>query len=360
MFNLKKISASLSMALVIASFNLNAMKSQQGNSQELAVGEGFPAPAVNLQSTLDQIPDFDDYFFDRVYVHSNEERGNILKNFKNIARKSNGNTIVGVSGFEILNIASQRRHVDKIIVLDANPLVIRFWIGILELIKKEASYPEFLNEIHSYLETNSYWLYNYRVACELASCLYKNETENISIDEKVFKILEMHKNNALRPDDIEYFNARLKYFSAKDCEEIKKISNSPNSWLFSPETYKHIRQIALNNGILIKLMSLANEQSMSLFGKFLTEHDLVIDTFYISNVAYVTELASTDKLLRNIAILVHSNGGFLLYYSKLLQQGATCYTQKVANIQESARQKSLPALAQTFKSLILTDFRIIN
>jgi|GEM_PF-6677950 len=307
----------------------------------------------DLQESLDQVPGQEGPTnVELVYVNSNEVAGNTFENLSTIDNNPDANTVVGVGGFDVLNMAIQRRNqITTIIVLDIHPPTIHFWQRILAIVRAEPNRDLALQRIATYIAEDAVTLFGDRVGSAFAS---KRLARRVRITmEELSKVLNAGTFGPTAHDEIK----RMIDDAAKTIiETLQNQIQLSSHWLHSQATYDFIRQIALNNHLLIRRMDITNTVSMSAFQAFLAQHQLVIDTFYVSNVAYVMPPQTLIPFFRNLAALIRNNAGFSIVYSFKKTKNDTLFKKQILIFGQTSRHKAELDLAAIIVKKIYSNF----
>jgi hypothetical protein len=208
---------------------------------------------------------YDDYMH-RIFLTTNEVRhGELLQRVAKIpirgdtfieAHQGAGKTIIAVSGFCGLNIASARGEeveneidLNTIIMIDRSTKVEAFWEAMKKIITSSKTRQEVIVKLYKLLEHDMFRIDDY------------------STDKQV----------------IEW---GLKYIPRKDLE--REISRGL-SWLSHVKRFKKIKYIFDNGRFIFKRVDLADQASMKSFRKCIKKSQCSLDTVYVSNIAEYLE-----------------------------------------------------------------------
>lgn len=240
---------------------------------------------INLCKIFSHIPAplkrFDD-FKHKPWIVTNEV--NTKETLRKVANQPpKGNLIVAVSCFFGLNVASVRRNLEYVILVDRGMLV-----------------NEFLNETA-------------KIVTE-TSCREK-AIENISSH-------IVQKNGSYFQDQPNAAERKVGLLR----EEIVEGT----SWLSTDESYHHIRNLFLLERVAIKRLDLCDPEAMKLLAAAIKTHQLSVDTFYLSNVhEYASLEGQESQLYEGVGSLISPSSYIinshvtpsLLLMQRLVQKG---------------------------------------
>jgi hypothetical protein len=229
-------------------------------------------PLLSLQQTFDTIPDseYREHTEDRVFLTSNELKQAATLD---ILQKAaiHGNTIIGVSGFFTLNMASVRgikaahnaAEIDTIIMIDRSTRVEHFWTQMKGIIAESAT--------------------------------------SIEATSKVIELIEREKERYYKNEK------QPPHFHAdRYIEGLHDDIRSSQSWLSSEDQFTKIKRIFARGRFVFKRLDLLEPSSFLRFAVVLSSNGLQVDTLYISNVAeYVSRSpALLSKLAASVSFLI--------------------------------------------------------
>jgi len=151
-----------------------------------------------------------------------------------------GNTVVGCSGLELLNIAACRgKSITNIVAIDINPNLMAFWVGIAKIILSNKT-PQGAH------------------ACISEMIVHKSFTLFGGIDASL--------------------RAATNYIKKLVTEVLTGLS-----FLSSERKYRNIRKIFIEKHFQFLNYDITKQMDMLNLGAIMLKHDLTLDTFYITN-----------------------------------------------------------------------------
>lgn len=258
-----------------------------------------------------------DDFPHRVFIVTNEQgQKETLEKLER--HKTNGNTIIGVSGFFTLNAASIRaskvedkakEQIEHIILIDCSKRVHDFWMNMRKIIEKA----------NNHLET-------------------AEETKKLLLEKKDFYYggSPRHSSETIANG----FITRLE-------DEI----SSGLSWLSNKERFQKIKDIFDRGNFTCLQVNLCEQEAMDAISETMTEKGMTLDAFYTSNVRDYAEqdglLSSFQKSLNRIitpkAFIIDTRPTKNAYNQKNLPQ------QRLIRRNTSSMKECFPAIADIGK-----------
>lgn len=253
-----------------------------------AGGAGVPTEAptsapISLQDALRALPSYEtrhNTIHDRVFLTTNESLQ--TKTLGILKRQPvNGNTLIGVSGFFTLNIASVRGiesetslfDIDTIIIVDRAPCVEYFWSMAKDIILSSHTAAETARKIELVIIFNA---------------------------DRFFA-----KSSPHPPRD----------HAVLDIEALRGEIASSTSWLSTDAKFAKIKRIFKNDRFIFKRMDLLEPKTFHDMATVLKAQGCVVDTLYISNVSeYVDRspglldalASSVDHIAGPETLIVHT------------------------------------------------------
>ncbi|MES2121707.1 MAG: hypothetical protein V4492_02885 [Chlamydiota bacterium] len=201
------------------------------------------------------------------YVVSNEDQ---QVAFEKLARQPvTGNTLIGTSGLNILNIAALRgiraatnpETIEQIIVIDRSLLMEHFWGKVEEIITSSDDRETALEKIKSHV--TEYRAYYFRNGSEMAP---------------ISAVLSQLTQDGLHRKMANDVLSRL----------IRQVQ-SGDSCFSSDASFARVKRVFNNNRFLFLRMDFENKTSMDLLARRLQENQMTTDLIYLSNIAEFIE-----------------------------------------------------------------------
>lgn len=187
----------------------------------------------------------------RLFITGNQEKA--VETLNDVSKtQRQGQVILGVSGFFLLNIASLDRSLNQqleppyVILLDVSEQANVFWKEMIPIIKRSSSASETYQNMEQYL-----------------------------------------KDNADNFNGIQYVDYTINLM-------IQEIMNG-QTWLSTYEQFNTIKAIVEKDRLIFKLLDLNDPTKLEALDRVLSHHALSLDIIYLSN---TREYAEDDKVLK--------------------------------------------------------------
>ena len=255
--------------------------------------------SISLQDRLNNIPSSQtvDDWNHRVFLATNETMQE--KTLQILGKKElNGNAMLGVSGFFLLNAAAVRPGdgIDTLILVDNSKRVADFWAEMKSIIEKATNRKEVVQKAKELLTRN---------ATEYFSG--ESDVPNDSLKEQLFLFdLEM--------------NQRL-------------------SWLSSNEKFERIQKIFKSSGFAFKSLDLSDTAAVETLVSTLSDAGVKLDSVYISNVALAMHTQTQKESFRSSMDKLLQPGLFTILVKP---QSCSTHVLPEQHIIKRADQKAIP------------------
>lgn len=218
---------------------------------------------------------------------------------------------VGFSGWHNFDIMAQR-HSSGGLVCDINPENALFLHTVLKYVRRYESRDDFINKINRYIE----------------KYCYEGQRTNKNLKSYQKKHCEKSIKFSINVSDEDPY---VDHYSV--LEEINLERKRETSWLYTDSSYAYIRELALNDKIVLITENICAQDTFNAIKNTLLGASIKIDTLYVSNISEtIFSKEDRNNFLSTIKCLLTENNTILID-AKLLKS-YQCPTQRCTSRQE--------------------------